>query len=141
MTSTAELAAGGLAAIDDGPSPLARGTTSRPHLGASGRVDRAGRASSTASKASAGPPRSASGPCTSPPTAPQPIEQARRAAEAAGGWLLREAGDGFDGFGTGLPNRALMARIKDAFDPAGKFSPGASRCEASDRGVRYPERK
>lgn len=53
-----------------------------------------------------------------------PIEQARRVAESAGGWLLREGGDGIDGFGGRLPNRALMARIKDAFDPAGKFSPG-----------------
>lgn len=55
---------------------------------------------------------------------PAPLAQARQAAEAAGGWLLREQGDGIDGFGAGLPNRQLMARIKTAFDPAGKLSPG-----------------
>jgi glycolate oxidase FAD binding subunit len=53
-----------------------------------------------------------------------PIGRARAAAEAAGGWLLREQGDDIDGFGTGLPNRAVMTRLKAAFDPAGKLSPG-----------------
>jgi glycolate oxidase FAD binding subunit len=49
----------------------------------------------------------------------------RAAAQEHGGWLLREAGgDGIDGFGRALPNADLMRRIKDAFDPAGKFSPG-----------------
>jgi glycolate oxidase FAD binding subunit len=55
-------------------------------------------------------------------TAP-PVAAARDAAHTAGGWLLREAGDG-DGFGRALPNRAVMARLKDAFDPADKLSPG-----------------
>jgi glycolate oxidase FAD binding subunit len=50
---------------------------------------------------------------------------ARTAAHAHGGWMLREAGgDGIDGFGRALPNRALMRRIKDAFDPTGKLAPG-----------------
>jgi FAD/FMN-containing dehydrogenase len=52
------------------------------------------------------------------------IARARAMAESAGGWLLREQGDDLDGFGTGLPNRAVMARIKAAFDPTGKLSPG-----------------
>jgi glycolate oxidase FAD binding subunit len=53
------------------------------------------------------------------------LEDARLAAHAHGGWLLREAGgDGIDGFGRPLPNHELMRRVKDAFDPAGKFSPG-----------------
>ena len=29
-----------------------------------------------------------------------------------------------DGFGVALPNAAVMARIKEAFDPTGKLSPG-----------------
>jgi FAD/FMN-containing dehydrogenase len=50
---------------------------------------------------------------------------ARKAAHAHGGWMLREAGDdGADGFGRPLPNLAVMQRIKAAFDPTGKFSPG-----------------
>jgi glycolate oxidase FAD binding subunit len=50
---------------------------------------------------------------------------ARTAAAAADGWLLREAGAaGLDGFGVPLPNGALMARIKAAFDPTGKLAPG-----------------
>ncbi|MGQ0804819.1 MAG: FAD-binding oxidoreductase [Actinomycetota bacterium] len=53
-----------------------------------------------------------------------PIARARAAAEAQGGWLLREQGDGIDGFGAGVPNQQLMARIKAAFDPTGKLSPG-----------------
>jgi glycolate oxidase FAD binding subunit len=52
------------------------------------------------------------------------IASARAVAEAHGGWLLRERGDGIDGFGGGLPNRAVMARIKAAFDPDGKLAPG-----------------
>jgi glycolate oxidase FAD binding subunit len=43
---------------------------------------------------------------------------ARAAAEACGGWLLREQGaPGLDGFGTGVPNQAILARVRDAFDP------------------------
>ena len=50
---------------------------------------------------------------------------ARVAAEAAGGWLLREAGaPGLDGFGAAFPNLALQERIRAAFDPTGKFSRG-----------------
>jgi glycolate oxidase FAD binding subunit len=57
--------------------------------------------------------------------APTELQRARRAAERHGGWLLREAGgDGIDGFGSALPNRALMRRIKHAFDPTGKLAPG-----------------
>ncbi len=50
---------------------------------------------------------------------------ARVAAHAAGGWLLREAGGhGLDGFGRDLPDREIARRLKDAFDPTGKLSPG-----------------
>jgi FAD/FMN-containing dehydrogenase len=50
---------------------------------------------------------------------------ARVAAHAAGGWLLREAGgDGLDGFGRDLPDHTIARRLKNAFDPTGKLSPG-----------------
>jgi glycolate oxidase FAD binding subunit len=50
---------------------------------------------------------------------------ARDAVESLGGWMLREAGaPNLDGFGIALPNAALMARVKEAFDPDGKFAPG-----------------
>ncbi len=53
------------------------------------------------------------------------LRVAREATEASGGWLLREAGaPGLDGFGIALPNAALMARVKAAFDPTGKLAPG-----------------
>ena len=53
------------------------------------------------------------------------LAAARQAAHGAGGWLLREAGGaGIDGFGRDLPNRTVMARLKAAFDPTGKLSPG-----------------
>lgn len=53
------------------------------------------------------------------------LARARAAAEAAGGWMLREAGaPGLDGFGRGLPNARLAERIRRAFDPAGKCAPG-----------------
>jgi glycolate oxidase FAD binding subunit len=56
---------------------------------------------------------------------PAALAAARSAAEAAAGWLLREAGaPGLDGFGGSLPNTPLMARIKAAFDPTGKLAPG-----------------
>ncbi|HEY1740166.1 MAG TPA: FAD-binding protein [Acidimicrobiia bacterium] len=50
---------------------------------------------------------------------------ARDAAVAHGGWLLREAGaPGIDGFGVAIPNAALAARVKAAFDPQNRFAPG-----------------
>ncbi|MFM8304939.1 MAG: FAD-binding oxidoreductase [Actinomycetota bacterium] len=50
---------------------------------------------------------------------------ARALAHDQGGWMLREAGGGADdGFGVALPNRALMARIRDALDPEGTCNPG-----------------
>ena len=51
---------------------------------------------------------------------------ARTAAHAGGGWLLREAGGGedFDGFGQPVPDHAIARRLKHAFDPTGKLSPG-----------------
>jgi len=53
------------------------------------------------------------------------LARARAVAEQTGGWLLREAGAaGLDGFGCALPNGDVMARIKAAFDPAGKLAPG-----------------
>jgi FAD/FMN-containing dehydrogenase len=39
--------------------------------------------------------------------------------------MLREEGaPGLDGFGVTTPNRALMARIRDAFDPTHKLGRG-----------------
>ena len=53
------------------------------------------------------------------------LAEARAATAAAGGWMLREAGaPGLDGFGVVTANRALMARIRDAFDPTHKFGRG-----------------
>jgi glycolate oxidase FAD binding subunit len=54
------------------------------------------------------------------------LTAARAAAHAAGGWLLREAGGGagFDGFGRELPDLDVARRLKRAFDPTGKLSPG-----------------
>jgi glycolate oxidase FAD binding subunit len=54
------------------------------------------------------------------------LAAARAVAEDAGGWLLREAGGTPDdnGFGRALPNVDVMRRIKAAFDPTGKCSPG-----------------
>jgi glycolate dehydrogenase FAD-binding subunit len=50
---------------------------------------------------------------------------ARDVASSHGGWLLREAGaTGVDGYGGPPPNLAIMERIRAAFDPAGKLSPG-----------------
>jgi glycolate oxidase FAD binding subunit len=52
------------------------------------------------------------------------LGRARSVAERFDGWMLREAGaPGLDGFGNELPNRALMERIRAAFDPGGKLAP------------------
>lgn len=57
---------------------------------------------------------------------PDGLGAARTAAHGVGGWLLREAGGGadFDGFGRPLPDRTIARRLKCAFDPTGKLSPG-----------------
>jgi glycolate oxidase FAD binding subunit len=61
------------------------------------------------------------------------LAAARDAAHAAGGWLLREAGaPGLDGFGVMVPNAPLLARIRAAFDPTGKWSPGRLPLESVD---------
>ncbi|MET0895295.1 MAG: FAD-binding protein [Acidimicrobiia bacterium] len=53
------------------------------------------------------------------------LGEARAAAAAVGGWLLREAGaPGLDGFGLTSPNAALLARVRTAFDPSGTFGRG-----------------
>jgi glycolate oxidase FAD binding subunit len=53
------------------------------------------------------------------------LVSARRAAVAHDGWLLRESGAvGVDGYGEPPPNLAILERIRGAFDPTGKFSPG-----------------
>ena len=56
---------------------------------------------------------------------PHALAEARAAAHSYGGWLLREAGaPDLDGFGVDLPNARLMHRVKAAFDPTFKLSPG-----------------
>jgi glycolate dehydrogenase FAD-binding subunit len=56
---------------------------------------------------------------------PAGLAAARAAAVEHEGWLLREAGaPGVDGYGGALPNVAILERIRVAFDPAGKLSPG-----------------
>jgi FAD/FMN-containing dehydrogenase len=53
------------------------------------------------------------------------LAEARAVATRAGGWLLREAGaPGLDGFGAALPSPGLQRRVKAAFDPEGRLSPG-----------------
>jgi glycolate oxidase FAD binding subunit len=57
---------------------------------------------------------------------------ARAVAEGEGGWLLREAGaPGVDGYGVALPNAGILRRVRDAFDPTGKLSPGRFPLEVS----------
>jgi glycolate oxidase FAD binding subunit len=57
--------------------------------------------------------------------APDGLVAARRAAVAHDGWLLRESGaPGVDGYGEPPPNLAILERIRGAFDPTGKLSPG-----------------
>ena len=66
-----------------------------------------------------------------------PLGEARAVAAGAGGWLLREAGaPGLDGFGTPLPNPGLTARVRSAFDPDGKCSPGRLPGTAAESGRR-----
>jgi FAD/FMN-containing dehydrogenase len=56
---------------------------------------------------------------------PAGLLAAREVAGVHGGWLLREAGaPGVDGYGAPLPNFAILERIRAAFDPTGKLSPG-----------------
>jgi glycolate oxidase FAD binding subunit len=56
---------------------------------------------------------------------PDGLVAARAAATAQGGWLLREVGaPGADGYGAPPPNLAILERIRAAFDPTGKLSPG-----------------
>jgi glycolate oxidase FAD binding subunit len=56
---------------------------------------------------------------------PDGLVAARRVASAHGGWLLREAGaPRVDGYGGPPPNLAILERIRAAFDPTGKLSPG-----------------
>ena len=103
----------------------ARRRAPRPHLGAARRARRRRARRSTESTARGGAPSSVSAPCTSPATTCRVLTAARAAAHDHGGWMLREAGgDGIDGFGRPLPNAELMRRVKDAFDPTGKLSPG-----------------
>jgi len=50
---------------------------------------------------------------------------ARAIAEREGGWMLREHGaPALDGFGSARPNPAIAERVRVAFDPTGKLSPG-----------------
>jgi glycolate dehydrogenase FAD-binding subunit len=56
---------------------------------------------------------------------PAALVAAREAASAHEGWMLRESGaPGVDGYGGPLPNLAILERIRAAFDPTGKLSPG-----------------
>ncbi len=56
---------------------------------------------------------------------PEGLVAARAVATAHEGWLLREAGaPGVSGYGRELPNLAIVQRIRAAFDPTGKLSPG-----------------
>jgi hypothetical protein len=53
------------------------------------------------------------------------LARARAASHLAGGWMLREAGaPTLPGFGCANVNRALMTRIRDAFDPDRKLGRG-----------------
>ena len=53
------------------------------------------------------------------------LARARAVAEAVGGWMLRERGaPALDGFGAAAPNPGVSERVRAAFDPTGKLSPG-----------------
>ena len=53
------------------------------------------------------------------------LARARAIAEGAGGWMLREHGaPALDGFGSARPNPGMTERVRAAFDPTGKLSPG-----------------
>jgi glycolate oxidase FAD binding subunit len=61
------------------------------------------------------------------------LARARTAAEAGGGWMLREAGaPGLDGFGCALPNARLGERVRAAFDPTDKCAPGRLPRDGAD---------
>jgi glycolate oxidase FAD binding subunit len=61
------------------------------------------------------------------------LAAARAAATECSGWLLREAGaPALDGFGRAMPNARLMERVRAAFDPAGKLSPGRVPHDVAD---------
>ncbi len=61
------------------------------------------------------------------------LARARGAAEAAGGWLLREAGaPASTASAAPLPNARLAARVRAAFDPTGKCSPGRLPADPAD---------
>jgi glycolate oxidase FAD binding subunit len=56
---------------------------------------------------------------------PGALVAARQVAAARDGWLLRESGaPGVDGYGVPPPNLSVLERIRAAFDPTGKLSPG-----------------
>jgi glycolate oxidase FAD binding subunit len=57
--------------------------------------------------------------------APDALLAARQVSVAHDGWLLRECGaPDVDGYGGAFPNLAILERIRGAFDPSGKLSPG-----------------
>jgi glycolate oxidase FAD binding subunit len=57
--------------------------------------------------------------------APDALATARDVAVTHEGRLLRELGaPGMDGYGAPLPNLRILKRIRGAFDPTGKLSPG-----------------
>jgi glycolate oxidase FAD binding subunit len=61
------------------------------------------------------------------------LAQVRAAAVGMGGWMLREDGaPDLDGFGAPPPNVKLAARVRAAFDPTGKCSPGRLPLDGAD---------
>jgi glycolate oxidase FAD binding subunit len=55
----------------------------------------------------------------------QDLVAVRALAESRGGWMLREAGaHGISGFGRAIPNVRLQERVRAAYDPTRKLSPG-----------------
>ena len=107
-------------------APAARRPTSRPHQ----RVDwRDGGPRPHAGRARARGPvvprRSVWAPCTSRATTqPTSCAHATRRLRTADGCSAKPAAPGVDGFGVAVPNAALAARVKAAFDPHNRFAPG-----------------